>query len=381
MPTIPRQLPLFPNLAAETSVQRTIHYLGSKLRLLDPIRHAVAAVAPVGEPREHRPIDAQRRTGSLRHWNQLTRWHHGFRLQDVGTPARIRRARWPRSSPIAIESPQHAGLESAVNTDRSHGKRESHNIRRQHGPQPWEKGIFPRIPNTVVDVPHGGEIADSQRHIKQLDRISDRVEQPTVCRVRNRLDPGDASNLRRSHIGGTPSIRPGRTGEEDGLEPVVEAAGGLGLFQGVDEFRQRSVVDPAPALGRGDGQTDREVRLADAGRAEEDDVLLPLQEPEFVERVHLLPLDRGLEAEVEVRERLDRRKPARPHGRGQASAVAQRDLGGQESRSMASAAVVPPLSTPASTSSKASRAPGIFRSASWAAMRALRDRDFTRSLP
>ena len=48
---------------------------------------------------------------------------------------------------------------------------------------------------------------------------------------------------------------------------------------------------------------------------------------------------------------------------------------------MASAAVVPPPSTPASTSSRASRAPGIFRSASWAAMRVLRDRAFTRSLP
>ena len=44
-------------------------------------------------------------------------------------------------------------------------------------------------------------------------------------------------------------------------------------------------------------------------------------------------------------------------------------------------AVVPPPSTPASTSSRASRAPGIFRSASWAAMRALRDLAFTRSLP
>ena len=113
------------------------------------------------------------------------------------------------------------------------------------------------------------------------------------------------------------------------LEPVVEPTGCLGLFQRVDEVGQRSVVDPAPALGRGDGQTDREVRLADAGRAEEDHVFLPLEEPEFVERVDLLPLDRGLEAEIEVRERLDRRKPARSHGRGQAPAVAQRDLGGQ----------------------------------------------------
>ena len=31
-------------------MQRTIHYLGSKLRLLNPIKRAVAAVAPSGEP-------------------------------------------------------------------------------------------------------------------------------------------------------------------------------------------------------------------------------------------------------------------------------------------------------------------------------------------
>ena len=94
----------------------------------------------------------------------------------------------------------------------------------------------------------------------------------------------------------------------EGLEPVVEPAGGLGLFEGVDEIRERPVVDPAPALGRGDGQTDRQMCLADAGRAKEDDVLLALQEAELVKRVDLLPLDRGLEAEVEVRERLDRRE-------------------------------------------------------------------------
>ena len=41
---------LFPDLAAKQSVRRTIHYLGSKLRLVDPIRRVVASVAPVGQP-------------------------------------------------------------------------------------------------------------------------------------------------------------------------------------------------------------------------------------------------------------------------------------------------------------------------------------------
>ena len=49
-------------------------------------------------------------------------------------------------------------------------------------------------------------------------------------------------------------------GVREGFEPVVEATGCLGLFKRVDEVGQRSVVDPAAALGRGDGQTDRQVR-------------------------------------------------------------------------------------------------------------------------
>ncbi len=44
------QLPLLPDLVAERNLQRTIHYLGSKLRLLSPIRRAVSAVAPIGQP-------------------------------------------------------------------------------------------------------------------------------------------------------------------------------------------------------------------------------------------------------------------------------------------------------------------------------------------
>ena len=72
------------------------------------------------------------------------------------------------------------------------------------------------------------------------------------------------------------------------------------------------------------------MRLADARRAEEDHVLLTLQEAELVERVDLLALDRGLEAEVEVVEGLDGREPARAHRSLKAAVVAQRDLGTEE---------------------------------------------------
>ena len=48
--TAPRQLQLLSDAAANRSVRRTIHYLGSKLRLLDPIRQAVSALASTGQP-------------------------------------------------------------------------------------------------------------------------------------------------------------------------------------------------------------------------------------------------------------------------------------------------------------------------------------------
>ena len=86
----------------------------------------------------------------------------------------------------------------------------------------------------------------------------------------------------------------------EGLEAVSESTCGLGLFERGDEIGQGTVVDPASALGGSDGEADREMRLTDTWRAEEDDVLLALQEAELVERVDLLALDGGLEAEVEV---------------------------------------------------------------------------------
>ena len=49
-----------------------------------------------------------------------------------------------------------------------------------------------------------------------------------------------------------------------------------------------------------------------------------------MQRVDLLPFDRWLEAEVELRQRLDRRHSAGTHGRLQPPAVAQGDLGRQE---------------------------------------------------
>ena len=48
-------------------------------------------------------------------------------------------------------------------------------------------------------------------------------------------------------------------------------------------------------MGGCDGQVDGQMRLADAERPEEDDVVLALHEGELVQRVDLLPLDGGPE--------------------------------------------------------------------------------------
>ena len=63
------------------------------------------------------------------------------------------------------------------------------------------------------------------------------------------------------------------------LEAASELAGGLGFFERGDEIGQSAVVDSAPALRRRNGEADREMRLADARRAEEDDVLLTAKKP------------------------------------------------------------------------------------------------------
>jgi hypothetical protein len=52
----------------------------------------------------------------------------------------------------------------------------------------------------------------------------------------------------------------------------------------------------------------REMGLSDPRRAQEDHVLLALDEAELVQALDLLALDRGLEGEVKLLESLDRRQ-------------------------------------------------------------------------
>ena len=129
------------------------------------------------------------------------------------------------------------------------------------------------------------------------------------------------------------------------------------------------VLDVGPAEGSR--------RWAHPGRTPQDEVLPSLHEAQLVERVDRLPLNRPLEAEVEVRQRRDR-LPSVSRRR------LRRAIGAASNPSMASDAVVPPPSTPQRLPSRASRAPGSFRSASGAAMHSRRQggsRPPSRELP
>lgn len=64
-------------------------------------------------------------------------------------------------------------------------------------------------------------------------------------------------------------------------EGWVSTASRFGLLERADEVGQRAEVHPATALCGAHGESDREVRLAHAGRPGQDDVLLALEETEL----------------------------------------------------------------------------------------------------
>ena len=62
------------------------------------------------------------------------------------------------------------------------------------------------------------------------------------------------------------------------LEPSLQPTRGLRFLERGDQIGERAVVDATAALCGSNRQTDREMRLADTGRAEEDDVLAAFDE-------------------------------------------------------------------------------------------------------
>jgi hypothetical protein len=81
---------------------------------------------------------------------------------------------------------------------------------------------------------------------------------------------------------------------------------------------------------RADRERDREVGLAGAGWAKQDHVLAGVQEVELAEVLDHLLLDRALEGEVELLERLAGGEPCGFDPKLSAGGVTRGDLGGQQ---------------------------------------------------
>jgi hypothetical protein len=104
----------------------------------------------------------------------------------------------------------------------------------------------------------------------------------------------------------------------------------LGVGEHRDPFGRGLERDAVAGEAGADPERDREVRLAGAGRAEQDDVLAAGKEVQQPEVQHRLAPEGGLEGEVEVLERLARREPRLLDAGLAAVAVAAVDLGLQQ---------------------------------------------------
>src|SRR5581483_1168595 len=89
---------------------------------------------------------------------------------------------------------------------------------------------------------------------------------------------------------------------------LVQATLSLGIAQAGDPLGRGREGDALAREAGADPERDREVRLASAGRAQKDDVVLRRQEVELAEVQDERLLHRALEAEVELLERLSGRE-------------------------------------------------------------------------
>jgi hypothetical protein len=85
------------------------------------------------------------------------------------------------------------------------------------------------------------------------------------------------------------------------FQACLQAAGGLGLFQGRNQIGERAVVHAPAALRGRDGETNGQVCFADTGRPEKDHILSALDKAEFMQTLDLLAAQRRLEREVKSR--------------------------------------------------------------------------------
>ena len=92
------------------------------------------------------------------------------------------------------------------------------------------------------------------------------------------------------------------------LELLVEPAFGVGLGERSDEVGRGGKQDPVAGLDGLQSQGHGQVRLADAGWSEHDDVVAVFDVMATGKRLQLLLIDRRLVAEVEGLKRLDERE-------------------------------------------------------------------------
>jgi hypothetical protein len=114
------------------------------------------------------------------------------------------------------------------------------------------------------------------------------------------------------------------------FQPGVQAARGLRLFQGRDQIGEGAVIHAPAALRGCDGETDREMRFADAWRAEENDILSALDEAELMQTFDLLAPQRRLKGEIKVPELFDDGQATGTHRGLQPPIVAELRLRGEQ---------------------------------------------------
>ena len=100
------------------------------------------------------------------------------------------------------------------------------------------------------------------------------------------------------------------------LQPLLDPVFGIGLGQRGDERQGLSEDGPIAFAHRLDPQRDRLMRLPDAGRPEQNDVLAVGDESALCELLKPLLVDRGLEGEIEALERLDVRELGQSRSNG-----------------------------------------------------------------
>jgi hypothetical protein len=104
----------------------------------------------------------------------------------------------------------------------------------------------------------------------------------------------------------------------------------FGVGEPGDPFGRGGERDALAGQAGADRDGDRQVGLAGAGRAEQDDVLARVQEVELAEMLDDLALDAALEGEVKLLERLARREACGLDAALAAVAVPGGDLGREQ---------------------------------------------------